>query len=164
MSKRGHGEKCTYCKRRLESVGSLSRVAATRDHVVPKSRGGREKVWACRQCNELKRDMLPNDWRAFMECYPEWWNNPMFKRYGVPEKRRRAWGRGPSNQKPQDGTYSDTKYILEHGKKAWRARIEAGMEIPTVVPLAYPNDPKAQAAYEAVYRDRLYMLRGQGSR
>lgn len=63
MSDRGLGEICTYCKRALEGVLSLSPLAATRDHVVPKSKGGHGRtVWACRLCNGLKKDMLPDDW------------------------------------------------------------------------------------------------------
>lgn len=65
--------RCTYCHRVLEHPSSRSRVAATRDHVVPKHRGGTRTVPCCRQCNQLKRNMMPGEWKAFMERHPKWW-------------------------------------------------------------------------------------------
>lgn len=38
-------------------------------------------------------------------------------------------------------------------------RLPGGARPPAAVPLQYPDDPKAQAAFEAVYRDRPHMLR-----
>ena len=73
VSKRGHGEICHWCKRPLEATGSHSTLAATKDHVHPKSLGGRVKVWCCVACNNLKGDMLPCEWEAFMATNPEWW-------------------------------------------------------------------------------------------
>lgn len=73
MSKRGHGETCYWCKRPLEATGSRSTRAATKDHVHPKSLGGRTKVWCCVACNNLKGDMLPSAWAEFMAANPEWW-------------------------------------------------------------------------------------------
>ncbi len=54
--------------------------------------------------------------------------------------------------------YADSMYILRHGKKAWRAMKAASMVAPNSVPVEY-SDPDAQAAFEAVYRNRLHMLR-----
>jgi hypothetical protein len=62
-------------------------VAATRDHVVPKKLGGTKRVWACRQCNGLKADMMPDEWTVFMARHPEWWKMPEFK-YGMPRRVR----------------------------------------------------------------------------
>lgn len=45
----------------------------TNDHVHPESKGGRETIMACIQCNMIKADMLPEQWAAFMEATPEWW-------------------------------------------------------------------------------------------
>jgi len=53
------GTVCTYCKRRLQQKGSHSALAATRDHVVPKSQGGYRTVWACFACNGLKGNLSP---------------------------------------------------------------------------------------------------------
>lgn len=79
MSRRGKGERCTYCDRVLEATGSRTRLEATRDHVVPKSRGGDRTVWACRLCNAIKGDMLPDEWAAFMADYPRWWLLTQFR-------------------------------------------------------------------------------------
>jgi hypothetical protein len=51
------------------------RLAPTRDHVIPVARGGGDgpKVHACKQCNETKADMMPDQWNRFMIAYPKWW-------------------------------------------------------------------------------------------
>lgn len=61
---------CAWCQRPFISSHWRSR---TRDHVMPKSRGGRSTVWACRACNELKGDMSLMAWAAVMTKVPEWW-------------------------------------------------------------------------------------------
>jgi len=83
----GRGAHCAYCQRRLEAIGSRSRLAATRDHVVPKSHGGHRRVWCCRQCNTLKANMMPWEWKSFMSRTPEWWRRPEFQ-YGIRLKDR----------------------------------------------------------------------------
>jgi hypothetical protein len=95
MRKRGMGEVCTWCRRRLEPVGSHSRLAATRDHILPRSRGGSRTVWCCRQCNCLKGDMMPEDWSAFMRRNPEWWTKPQFQRGTKPPNRSGRLGPAP---------------------------------------------------------------------
>jgi len=72
---RGRGQVCAYCGRHLEGAGSRSSLMATRDHVVPKCRGGSHTVWACFTCNTLKGDMAPERWRKFMADNPEWWRD-----------------------------------------------------------------------------------------
>lgn len=79
MNKRGKGELCAYCRRVLHSTMSQSKTAATRDHTIPLSRGGRHKVWCCRQCNTLKGNKSPDEWAAFMAAHPEWWRLPEFQ-------------------------------------------------------------------------------------
>jgi 5-methylcytosine-specific restriction endonuclease McrA len=76
MSGDGKGATCHYCVRRLESSTSKGPVAATRDHFHPKSLGGEFRVWCCRRCNEIKRDMTVPEWRRFMRKNPEWWKMP----------------------------------------------------------------------------------------
>lgn len=75
MSKRGRGETCYWCTRTLESMGSRSGVAATRDHVVPQCQGGTHTVWCCWTCNVIKGNMTPYHWRGFMRDNPRWWTN-----------------------------------------------------------------------------------------
>lgn len=71
----GHIAHCYWCKRQLMSSTSSSQLAATRDHVVPESEGGRKTVWACFACNNLKGAMMPREWRRFMEMNPDWWRD-----------------------------------------------------------------------------------------
>lgn len=122
MRKRGKWERCAYCNRTLEAVTSPSRLAATKDHIMPKSRGGRATVWACRQCNAIKGDMEPHVWAAFMADWPEWWKQPEFRNYGH-RGRTTLYAKDHPKvlaQQPKLATLADTKGILQHGKKAWR--------------------------------------------
>lgn len=70
---KGAGKPCTYCRRTMKA---WTPTHPTRDHVVPVSKGGRETVWACHQCNNLKGDSMPDVWAAFMAATPDWWNTP----------------------------------------------------------------------------------------
>lgn len=70
------GSNCAYCKRRMESTRSSSRVAATRDHVTPKALGGTYRIWCCRTCNTIKADMTPAEWSLYMRQNPDWWKQP----------------------------------------------------------------------------------------
>lgn len=73
---------CAYCQRPMDP-GS-PRLMPTRDHTTPKSLGGRQTIWACYQCNEIKADMLWESWRSFMASYPRWW-------HGVPARIRNRY-------------------------------------------------------------------------
>lgn len=66
----GDGKDCSYCARKMIA---WTITHPTRDHVVPRSRGGTETVWCCHQCNQLKADMMPWDWAQFMKANPNWW-------------------------------------------------------------------------------------------
>lgn len=70
---RGDGDYCAYCKRELIAYTATH---PTRDHIMPKSKGGRKTVWACKLCNGVKADMLPDEWNWFMRQFPEWWKAP----------------------------------------------------------------------------------------
>jgi hypothetical protein len=67
---KGAGEYCTYCRREMVPY---SNTHPTRDHVIPKSKGGRKTVWCCTKCNNAKGDMLPEEWQRFMQDFPDWW-------------------------------------------------------------------------------------------
>ena len=56
---------CVYCKQ------SFNRSKMTRDHVIPKSRGGKVTVLCCRPCNESKGDRTPEEWRADIGTYDQ---------------------------------------------------------------------------------------------
>jgi|GEM_PF-6781509 len=64
---------CYWCKRDLMPPEARTRVAKTRDHVVPRCKGGRKTVPCCRQCNQLKGDWQPEYWREVMRIFPRWW-------------------------------------------------------------------------------------------
>lgn len=68
---------CRYCRRDLlhpdTDRARSSPLSATKDHVIPKSRGGTFTAWCCRQCNQIKADMSLIEWARFMQSYPEWW-------------------------------------------------------------------------------------------
>ena len=55
---KGQSTCCAYC-------GKTSKFL-TRDHVIPKSRGGAKEasniVLACRECNQVKADRTPAEW------------------------------------------------------------------------------------------------------
>lgn len=73
MAIKGCGEYCAYCRRELVAY---SATHPTRDHVMPRSKGGRKTVWACTKCNNAKGNMLPEEWELFMLKFPEWWKTP----------------------------------------------------------------------------------------
>lgn len=142
---------CHYCRRQMLSRESSydHPLHPTREHVVPRAHGGTNWVWVCYQCNHIKGDRTERAWRTYMAAHPRWW--------GQQSVTEPAFV--PTPQQPfKIDSYADSIYILRHGKKAWRAMKVAG-EIPTSVQVEYPNDPQAQAAFEAVYRDRLHLLR-----
>ncbi len=69
------GHLCIYCG------GSFSPRDLTRDHVIPKSRGGKDDwtnvVTSCRSCNQRKGARTPAEWGAelvavpYVPCYAE---------------------------------------------------------------------------------------------
>ena len=57
------GHRCVYCGRHRQELGSRDRL--TRDHLVPRSKGGRDEwlnvVTACSSCNHRKDDRLAEE-------------------------------------------------------------------------------------------------------
>lgn len=64
---------CCYCRRTLSRADSGLSTAATRDHVMPESQGGEAWVPCCVTCNELKGDILPDDWWWIVRTVPRFW-------------------------------------------------------------------------------------------
>ncbi len=62
--KRYQGKPCAYCHIPMDY--GHPRLSPTRDHIVPRSRGGENGthnyVRACRRCNEDKRNMFLDEW------------------------------------------------------------------------------------------------------
>jgi len=48
-----YGRLCVYCSR--------TNVKLTRDHWIPKSKGGIDIVPACFECNQAKKDKMPHE-------------------------------------------------------------------------------------------------------
>lgn len=69
--KNHHGKPCPYCRRQMNLHDFHLRP--TWDHVVPKSRGGRERIVCCHKCNGIKGDIMPDQWAAYMAANPGWW-------------------------------------------------------------------------------------------
>ncbi len=57
---------CHYCNEKF-SVKEL-----TMDHVIPLSRGGKSErfnlVPCCKACNTRKKQLLPSEWKAYMDA------------------------------------------------------------------------------------------------
>lgn len=70
----GSGARCHWCRRVMLDPSVYSVLCATKDHVIPKSRGGTVKVWCCWTCNQIKGDKHPGEWARFMLDNPRWWN------------------------------------------------------------------------------------------
>lgn len=64
---------CHWCKKTLLAPERCAKRSRTRDHVYPKSRGGRRTVPSCRHCNHLKGDLLPDQWAKAMAMFPNYW-------------------------------------------------------------------------------------------
>lgn len=81
---RGHGKYCAYCKREMVLY---SPTHPTSDHVVPRSKGGTRTILACKTCNGMKGNMMPNEWQKFMHNFPKWWNmNPIDRQLALKKR------------------------------------------------------------------------------
>lgn len=68
------GQPCAYCQREMNIRDFW--LCPTRDHAHPYSKGGRggdNIVWCCRSCNNVKADLLEDQWQEFMRANPYWW-------------------------------------------------------------------------------------------
>lgn len=90
-----HGKPCKYCQRPMDRVDV--RLHATRDHIIPRCRGGSKKgiVICCATCNGIKADMTPDEWQAYMIATPSWWLLSRAQRRTLNRKRR---GLAPRNR------------------------------------------------------------------
>lgn len=175
---------CTYCRRRTKPMTAASPLALTRDHYpVPKSQGGTRTVPACYQCNHLKGDMSPEAWDAWMAANPQWWEKPEFQRFKAAPFQRKHRNMTPFMRlmeadaqplpripKPKMTAAETIEWLSRAGgSQPPSAAVEAippqagfppvrHLAAPATVPIAY-DDPAQQAAFEAVYRNRLYLLR-----
>lgn len=61
----------------------------TTDHTHPRSKGGKQTVYACWDCNQIKRDMTLAEWEKFTAKNPRWWGRDDFQvpRDGARQRR-----------------------------------------------------------------------------
>lgn len=69
----------------------------TRDHVIPQSKGGKITTICCLKCNNIKGDMLPEQWTAYMAANPGYWlltraERRALMRTSREAKRTEKWG------------------------------------------------------------------------
>lgn len=97
---------CVYCGVCLVPghVEPHGRDTATRDHLFPKSRNGRDTVDACAYCNEKKADRDLLDWMTSRSL----------------ADRRQAVKRLPGTQEPMKLSSLQTRYIA--ARRVARAR------------------------------------------
>lgn len=68
-------DKCFYCERELNDKSDIEPenpwLDLTKDHVIPKSKGGSGDIRniriCCAQCNKLKADRTPEEFQEFLE-------------------------------------------------------------------------------------------------
>lgn len=66
---------CYWCQRQL-SDDKKSQLWKTKDHIWPLELGGTATVACCFKCNQMKANLLPEQWREFMYSNPKWWVQP----------------------------------------------------------------------------------------
>jgi 5-methylcytosine-specific restriction endonuclease McrA len=64
LRKRDRKARCFWCRAALAGSESKSQFRRTRDHVIPKSKGGTVRVWCCYTCNQAKGALMPAEWMA----------------------------------------------------------------------------------------------------
>ena len=100
------------------------KLEPTRDHYIPKSKGGWEIIICCLQCNAIKADRSPAAWAAFMVMHPQWW---LLTKYELRAIFRKEWR---------------NKVETEHPLLAGPSRQGSPKPGPVVVPpeLIFPQD------------------------
>jgi hypothetical protein len=140
-----------------------NQLQPTRDHLVPRSHGGRSIIICCLQCNGIKADMLPDQWASYMAANPGWWLLTRAERRARAREPRKAarlakWGpRQPLRQGspkpapvvvPPELIYSkplrmaDSQFILQHGKKAFRRMERLRSLTPELIAKTVEEDAK----------------------
>lgn len=84
---RYHGRMCPYCERQMDIYGTS--LVPTRDHIIPKIKGGREVLICCKFCNNLKGHMMPDEWDAFRAAFTGYWKfTPRDRRLALAKHKR----------------------------------------------------------------------------
>lgn len=141
------GKPCPYCRRTMEYCTHLT-LAPTRDHVVPRSRGGRAVVVCCITCNGIKGNMLPDAWESFMAAYPEWWKLTKYELRAIwraPRKAARDEKWGPRRRLRQGDPPAAP--IVVPPKYIWRLRAAGVRNLtPELIASTIEQDAKLRSA------------------
>ena len=101
---------------------------------------------------------------------PDWLDSWTNTRYLNQQDLAKRWARrsDPAPEPAKPLPIEHTKYILTYGKKRYRIWVEKGCPTPPYdlrplradepIPIEY-DDPIKQAAFEALYKDRRWLLR-----
>lgn len=63
MKVKGYSHRCYYCAKEER---------CTRDHFIPRSKGGKLTVWACQKCQDTKKDLMPLEWLGIIHTISEY--------------------------------------------------------------------------------------------
>jgi len=63
MKVKGIRDRCYYCAKQEK---------CTKDHFIPRSKGGTLTAWACKKCQNTKKDLMPLDWLEIIHTIPEY--------------------------------------------------------------------------------------------
>jgi HNH endonuclease len=91
---------------------SNPQTTPSRDHAIPKSRGGGEGdnvIWCCHQCNQTKGQMTEQEFRKWMRIGRP--NKPEYLRSLGLASNDRNIGKGPSRRL----TWQETAEFLRNG-------------------------------------------------
>lgn len=94
---RYHGRLCPYCERQMDIFHQ--KLLPTRDHIIPKIRGGRDVLICCKFCNNLKGHMMPDEWDAFRAAFTGYWNFSPRDRRAALAKHKRDYVPGRGHRK-----------------------------------------------------------------
>ncbi len=63
---RARGLACPYCGQRMDGRKRKHRNSPSRDHVYPRSKGGRRTIIVCNGCNSDKGNLTLDEWALIL--------------------------------------------------------------------------------------------------
>jgi hypothetical protein len=142
--KRAHGQRCPYCDRTMQ-LGH-PRLNPTRDHFVPQSQGGTgaDIIMACLQCNNIKGDMMPEQWTRFMEGFPKWWTLPRtaLNRARSTVNTPGIQHRAPSTTRPRPKLKSKRAPVVVPAELIWKTKAQDALLRAVKTAFPAPTEPR----------------------
>jgi hypothetical protein len=77
-------------------------------------------VWCCTLCNNIKADMMPEAWLAFMEANPNWWLKRAYVGFRVNGTRYDAPTPRPATMLPK---VSDDPHVQAGFANVYKGRL-----------------------------------------